>query len=248
MKWTGLYISAAIAAMLTGPAAGAVNEGWSFEISPYAWLSGLSGTLTLEGQDVDFHKSAEDMLEYVDAAGSLETIARYNRFVVDLTVDYFDLSTDELDANDQPKGGKLDAEMIIGELVGGFQLGNTNFTCDAMVGIRYLSLDNDLTRYADGMKFSDREELIDPVLILRPSIAIWPSKLNGVSLNVTGAIGGGGDSKLIYEIFPELRWQIGQHFLLRGGYRLAGWEYEGSGIDEIDLDISGLLFGFGVLF
>lgn len=244
-----MAIAAGIGLVFAGHAGAQANEGWSFEISPYAWLSGMSGTLTVRGNDVDFDKSPEDMLDYVDIAGSLETIIRYNQFVVDATVDYFDLSTDELDVNDQPDNGTLDTEMLLGEIIGGIQLAaGKHTTCDTMVGIRYLGIENELKVDLTGNTHKRDNDIVDPIVMIRPSFAILPERIDGLRVNVTAAVGGGGDSDLIYEIFPELRWQIGDRFLIRGGYRLAGWDFEGSGDNELDIEISGLVAGIGVLF
>ena len=52
------------AALLAAGSARAVEEsGWSFEITPYAWLAGLEGNLTVGGREVDFDKSFSDLFD-----------------------------------------------------------------------------------------------------------------------------------------------------------------------------------------
>ncbi len=246
------HLLAVTAILMAGTTAEAANEGWAFEIAPYAWLAGLEGDVTINGQKTDFEKSSSDMLEYVDLAGSLFGTVRYNRWVVSAAVDYFDLSTDNLDTKDQPQGGELDTEMLIGEIAGGYQFNGLGkeHTLDVLLGVRYMNMENDLTVYPrpvilpTGSKGSSSTEVTDPMLLAR---YLWPIG-ESFSFNITAGIGGGGDSEMVYELFPDLRYQFGDHFNVRLGYRTVGWEIEGSKGNDLNIAMSGLVAGFGFMF
>ncbi len=73
-----------VAAMMRMAASAANAEepkGWKFEVTPYAWLAGVEGDVTANGHTAEFKKSFSDLLDYVEWAGSLLGVARYNRYL-----------------------------------------------------------------------------------------------------------------------------------------------------------------------
>jgi hypothetical protein len=159
------------------------------------------------------------------------------------------LKVDDLHVNGQLNDGKLESEMFLAEVLGGYQFSiGKSATCDAMAGIRYLRIDNTLQVYSAGSSHSHVQELVDPFVLIRPSFVVWPSKIDGLRFNLTAGIGGGGDSELIYELFPEFTYQVNKRFIVRGGYRAVGWEVDGSDDSDLDFSLSGLVVGVGILF
>jgi hypothetical protein len=224
--------------------------GWKLELTPYAWLAGMEGDVTVKGQNAEFDKSFSDLFDAVDMAGSLLAIAQYDRYLVWGQVDYISSSTDELDEEDQPQGGSLDSEMLLGEAAVGYQFDGwmEGQTFDVLVGARALHLEHDLEVNGVGT-LSDSRDLLDPMLVLRPSVPIFPSKIKGLRFNPTMAIGGGGDSKLVYELQPQLQYQISQTMAARAGYRRVGYEIEGDKDgNELNVALAGLIVGLGVTF
>lgn len=151
-------------------------KGWSFEVTPYAWLAGVEGDATVQGHKAEFDKSFSDLLDYVEFGGSLLGVVQYDRFLLWGQVDYFQMSTDALDADAQPKGGKLDSKMLLAEVAVGYQIDGwmEGQTFDLLAGVRELHLENDLEVYNKG-SFSKNADLVDPVLVVRPSIPVFPS-------------------------------------------------------------------------
>lgn len=249
---TGMLV--AVLLLSVGMAAQAANEGWQFEIAPYAWLTGLEGDATIDGNKINFDKSFSDLVDYVEFAGSLMTVVRYDRFLVAGRVDYFDLSVDDLSLGGPGSGGKLDTTMLLSEVGVGYQLDGfgKGQTIDVMLGVRYLRVDNDLTVYpigpGPGAKFSENGTLTDPILLVSPFIPVLPSKIKGLAFNLLMGIGGGGDSELVYELYPSLRYDLSERFYARLGYRTVGWKEDGDNNNELDFSMSGLIAGFGVLF
>ena len=249
-----------VAALLVASATGfaAEPEGWKFEITPYAWLAGLEGDGTINGQDFDFDKSFSDIVDAVDVGGSLLGIAQYNRFILWGRVDFFSLDTDEMDLEDQPAGGRLETDLLLTECAAGYQVDGwmEGQTFDILLGVRSLTIENELTVYGRGTVSTDdrpeeweKETRVDGLLILRPSIPLFPSKIDGLRLNATLAIGA-GDSDLVYEMNPEIQYQITDHVAARLGYRTVGYKLKGDDNEdnELNFNLAGLIVGLGVTF
>jgi len=249
MRMVGM---AATALLLAGSAGYAAEpKGWKFELTPYVWMAGMSGDITVNGHYAEFDKSASDLLKGLDVGGSLFATVQYDRFVLWGQVDYFSLSTDQLDVEDQPQGGKLDAKTLIGEAAVGYQIDGwaEGQTFDIMVGARVLNMKNDLTVYNKG-EFSKETTVTDPILVVRPSLPIFPSMISGLRFNPTFAIGGGGDSDFVYELFPELQYNITESMSARLGYRTVGYKFKGehNTDNELNFKLSGLIVGLGLMF
>lgn len=249
MKTRIVGVAAALLVSVSGGFA-AEPEGWKFEVTPYAWLAGLEGDITVRGHKVDFDKSASDMLDYVEVAGSLLTVVQYDRYLFWGQVDYFELSTDELDIDDQPKHGKLDTTMVLAEVAAGYQVDGwmEGQTFDLLVGARLLHTENDLTIYNVGEASKD-DDVWNPIVMVRPSIPLFPSKIEGLRFNPTlGIGGGGGNTTLTYELAPQLQYAFNDNIAARVGYRRVGYQMNGKGDNELNFDLAGLFVGLGVMF
>lgn len=226
-------------------------QGWKFEVTPYAWLMGVEGDVTVNGRKAEFDKSFSDLVDKVDFAGSLLAVAQYDRYLIWGQVDYFSLGTHNLDVEDQPKGGAVDMKTFLGELAVGYQIDGwmEGQTFDLLVGARHLHLENDLEIYGKG-SFSKESDITDPIFVVRPSIPLFPSKITGLRFNPTLAIGAGGDSDLVYELQPQFQYQITPNIAARLGYRTVGYKFKGDRNDnnELNINFSGLIAGVGVTF
>jgi opacity protein-like surface antigen len=251
MKMTKQVLMAGVLALATGVALQAAEpEGWKVEVTPYAWLAGLEGDVTVKGHKAEFDKSFSDMLDYVEMAGSLLTVVQYDRYLVWGQVDYFSLSTDALDIDDQPDHGKLDTTMVISEVAAGYQVDGwmEGQTFDLLLGARLLHMENELK--IDGVgKASKEQDIWNPIVVVRPSIPLFPSKIEGLRFNPTLAVGGGGgNTKLTYELAPQVEYAFNDNVALRFGYRRIGYQFNGSGDNELNFDMAGLMVGLGVMF
>ncbi len=218
------------------------------EITPYIWFPGVDGEITIAGQNADFDASASDVFDTADVCGSLLSVVQFNRFLIWGQVDYFSWDTDELDVEDQPRGGSLEMEMLLGEIAVGYQIDGwmEGMTFDILGGARFLSIESDLEVYGRGTASRDND-IVDPILVVRPSVPIFPSKITGLRFNPTFAIGGGGDSDLVYEFFPQIQYQFTENFAARLGYRTIGYEFEDDD-NELDFTMSGMIIGLGLMF
>jgi opacity protein-like surface antigen len=242
----------ALVLLMAGAVAGfaAEPQGWKIEITPYAWLAGLEGDITVNGQKTDFEKSASDLLDAVDMGASVRLGASYDRFLVGALVDYFSLSTDELDVEDQPQGGSLDSKMLLTEVAAGYRVDgwSEGQSFGLMVGVRNLHMENDLSVVGTG-DISKDNDAIDGMVYVLPSMPMFPSKIDGLRFNpVLGIVA--GDSDLAFELFPQVQYQITDTVAARLGYRTVGWEFkdDNNGDNELNVRLAGLIAGVGVTF
>ncbi len=249
MKTSRIVVAALLAGAVSGYAA--EKKGWSFEITPYLWAAGLEGDATINGQETEFEKGFSDIVDAVEIGGSLLTVVQYNRLLLWGQVDSFALSTDEMDVEDQPQGGSLDTDLLLGELAVGVQVDGwaEGQTFDILLGARMTSMKADLTVDGHGTHSSD-VDLVDPMLVIRPSIPMFPSKIDGLTFNPTLGIGGGGDSDLVFELFPQISYQFSDRFVARAGYRTVGYKFVGDENEDNELNIrlAGLTVGLGLKF
>lgn len=247
MKTKKMAVWAAVLMTVGVGARAEESEGWKFEVTPYVWLAGLEGDVTVHGQKADFEKSASDLLDYVDVAASLRLGAEYNRFMVGALVDYFSLSTDNLDVEDRPQGGELDTEMLLVEGAVGYRVNGwaEGQSFGLMVGVRSLQMKSDLEVYGHGEQSKDTQ-VTDGMFYLLPSLPLFPSKIEGLRFNPVLGVGA-GDSDLAYEMFPQIQYQITDHVAARLGYRTVGWKFE-EGDNELNIRMSGLIAGLGFTF
>lgn len=251
--WSGMIAMVAMLVMMTASGGHAADpQGWKFELTPYAWLAGLSGDLTVQGHKVEFDKSFSDLVKGVEIAGGLLGVVQYNRFLVWGQTDYFALSTDQLDVDDQPKGGKLSTKLFLNELAAGYQFNGfyEGQTFDTLIGFRALRFETDLEVYRTGASRHSTKDLIDPIFVFRPSFPLFPSKIKGLRFNPTLAIGGGGNADLVYELQPQIQYDINQNVSVRLGYRTVGYKFKGdnNSDNELNINLSGLIFGVGIKF
>jgi hypothetical protein len=240
----------AIAAGLALVAAGSVARaaeptGWKFEITPMAWLAGLEGDGKIRGKDFEFEKSFGDLVDSVDFAAGVLTTVQYERYLLWVQLDYISSSTDNLDAEDQPKRASIDSDMFLAETAVGYQIDgwSEGQTFDILVGFRMLNIETKLDLGSVG-DFSSDKTLVDPMLVIRPNLPITEK----LSFNSTLAIGGGGDADLVYEMQPQFQYDVNENVSLRLGYRRVGYKFDGEKNSELNVDLAGLIVGAGFKF
>ncbi|NLG34554.1 MAG: hypothetical protein GX548_04285 [Lentisphaerae bacterium] len=247
------WIKALMAAglMLGGGARAGEAPDWRFELTPYLWLAALEGDAAIGGRHVDFNRSASDLLDNLEIGGSLLGVAQYKRAVFGGQLDLFNLRTDAMKVDGHSLEGELDSDLGIFQLVAGWQfdgwMEGQAFTVAA--GVRHLRWANELAGAGGG---TERRtfNLTDPVVIVWPTLPLLKKKIDGLALNPVFALGGGGDSELIFEMFPQIRYRVNDRLQVRFGYRTIGVrvEKDSGRRNEVDIRLAGFLFGLGGTF
>ncbi len=241
---------ATIALLMAGVVACSAAEPkeWNCEVIPSLWPAGFSGKGTVNDRDVRYDRSSADLLDRLKIGGSLAGKIVWRQFVFGGQIDGYSLSTSDVKVDNLPLVGRMDTDMIFGELAAGYVFSGwkEGQTFALALGARYCRFASDL-EIDDAEPFHHTKERWDPIVILWPSFPLFPSKINGLSLAPAFSIGGGGDSKLVYELFPQLRYQINEHIVARFGYRSIGYRSKTGG-NELDFDLAGFIAGLGATF
>lgn len=216
----------------------AAEDGWTFEITPYAWLAGIDADVTVKGREFEVDQKFSDLIEHVDAAASLIVVAENDRWEAYGQADYFSLS-----AADTRNGvhGEIESEAFILTAGGGYQFEGPidGSTIAVLLGIRHASLDNEVT--VGGASGSKTTDLNDALLILRPSIPITAKLRFNPTVNF-----GAGDSDFTYELQPEFQYNFTDMVAGRLGYRRVNYKEDKGDDSEFDGGFSGLIIGLGV--
>ena len=218
------------------------SQGIHAEVTPYLWMAKLKGDMSLKGYDVDLDSQS------MEIGGSLLATAQYKRFVLGWQMEYFQPSLDDIELGDSGSRGNVDSELLLTQLAVGYQFDGwregQHITVAA--GVRNLHLKSDLD-VIGGEKLEQKTNSTDPLLIVWQTFPLFPKNVDGLSLSPAFSIGGGGDSELIFELFPQLRYEITSHIHVRFGYRTAGYKLKDAAEveDNLDVKLAGFIFGFG---
>lgn len=234
----GWIVLAGILALAGAAQAG--GEEWSFEITPYAWLVNIDGSVSFEGREADFSADFKDLLENVDFAGSLLGTAACGRWVGFAQGDFFSL---ERDIESGP-GGTFESDLMLLNAMAGYRFDGfkRGSTVEVLAGFRYLRLDGRIA--LDGEGAADRSpDALDGNLMLHGS---FPLRFISEKLRLNTALSiGAGDSDLVWSLQPDLQYHFNGRFSARAGYRRLQYEFSKDGAD-LDMGFQGFLAGVSV--
>lgn len=232
-------------------------EPWRFQLTPYFWLAGMSGDLTVRNHSTSVDQDLGDVVDvlkdHLNFGAALHFEAEHGRAGLFVDAMYMDLRGER----DRASGGKtIDAqlEQFIGEL-GGFytlipakpvQEGPLTFRLDALGGLRTTWMQLEIDPDATSPVTRDRG-WVDPIVGLRTEVGIT----DWLSARVRGDIGGfglgsGTTSEFAWNVDAGLAFHLSSsaEFLL--GYRWLDYDYEdGAGSDKFifDMQLSGPYMG-----
>lgn len=226
----------------SGMYATATSNDWHFEITPYVWTPGMSGTVTVHGHPFPVDETFSDIFKIVKFALSGLAIAEYRQWLVWTQADYMYLNTDKL--NEPPARGNLNSKLFLWTVGGGyrFPLWADGQTLDVLVGEQGADMKNTLTAYNIG-SIEQTRDVIDTVLILRPSFQLTKQ----LRFNPTMSYGG-GDSDVTYQLQPQLQYQFTDRLEARLGYRKLHYKINSDRNNVLDLNLAGPFVGFGWTF
>ena len=209
--------------------AGAMEGNWKGELTPYLWIAGMDGEATVAGQKADVNVDFDD----THPGGSLLGVLQYGQVVCWGQVDRLSLEAD-LDLDH----ATLKMDLTVATLAVGYQFqGSKGKTYDLLLGAREVWLDRELKM--NGTLTRNRE-LTDMVVVFRPSI---PLSQNW-RFNPTASCGG-GDSRLTYELWPQVQYQISEHWAARIGYRRLYYDIRDDGANKWNGGFQGPVIGVG---
>jgi hypothetical protein len=203
--------------------------GWTFAVSPYFWVAGMSGDLAQFGSptvsiDADF----SDLLENLDFAMMVIGEARYERFSL-----FADIMYSKLGGDGETPGPLFDSVDVTSETFVGlfgagysiFQDGNSHL--DLVAGARVWSVDTDIS-FSGGLigdlDVSDGDTWVDGLVGVR---ARYDFNENWY---FTGwGLVGAGEADIDWDVAGGLGYQFNDRWSAVAGYRALGVDYSREG-------------------
>ena len=219
------------------------DDKWHFVIAPYLWFPGISGDVGALGHNASVHVSATDILGYFNFGilGAVE--ARRNRLIVPVDYIYMRLgdnkSRPETDLDQRSINVKVTESILTPKV--GYRFADTErWKADALFGLRYWHLGENLTLNPSGRAFSPSVNWVDYNIGIRVAAALTPKMV----ITVAGDEGAGG-SRLDYQAVGFLGYKIKPTIALLLGWRYLYVDYRGSGDKRFifDAHMSGPVLG-----
>ena len=218
---------------------------WSFYISPYAWLAGLSGSSSLPQRGRDYDADwGNNALSDLKFAAMLSFEARYGRF--SLILDGMVLEMEQ--GITTPRGTLFNGGN--GQLTGGGAslaglvrvVEDPAFNLDLGTGMRGWWLDTKFTLnpgLAAGRTASASANILTPFVALRAQVRLTDS----FSLTAYGDIGGYAEGMdLTWQALATLDWRATDNLTARVGYRHIAMDFSRSNL-ALDIALSGPILG-----
>ncbi|WP_159715175.1 porin family protein [Geminicoccus flavidas] len=231
-----------------GPATTA--GGWTFKLTPYAWLAGLDGKVRtrsrLPAADVD--ASFSDIFDDTNFALMMLGEARRDRFGVILDVDYLDISSEGSTPGDLFSGVKASSNVLIGTLGLAYRvLDRPKGLIDVVGGARLWSIDNELKLEAgrlNEVSTSRDQTWVDPIIGLRGGVDLS----DDIYVSAYTDIGGfGAGSKFTWQVLASVGYRFNDHLTAEVGYRYLSVDYDHDGF-LWDVDLYGPVIGISYRF
>ncbi len=241
-------LEATMAVLIAGPVA-AQDSGWSFAISPYAWVPGIAASVGTAWGTVEVEKSGSDVLSHLDLAfmGAFE--ARNGRWGLIADLFYADLSQSRA----TPLGllfsrARIETEAKALSGYAAYRVAqNEQVAVDLMAGFRVNSVDLDLS-LSPGLLPAQRlglsETWVDPLIGGRARVTIGDRWFGSAFADVGGF---SAASDLTWQVLATLGYRFDERWSVEGGWRYVSIAKEIDGRD-VETDFSGPLLGLTARF
>lgn len=240
----GSFTAGAVLALAIATPASA-DEDWQVTFTPYAWLAGVEGDVDLPGGgSVTIDRPFTSHLKAA-FMGAIEV--EHGNFVFLMDGNYLSLRsvTNDIEAPPLLEGEVTTEVLGVAPLVGYKVVNSGGTTVELLAGARYIELNNDvrLELPQSDVEADFSRATIAPLLASRLRTALGEDW----SLAFYGDIGGLTDLDLTWQLLASVRYRLGEHWTLDGGYRVLSLHSdlpEG----EIDARFSGPLVGVSYRF
>ena len=134
---------------------------WKFSITPYAWLTGLNGTIGAKGQTADVNMSFGDLFDQMEFAAQLHAELFYrDKYGIFIDGTYIKLNSDSVMG---PTVANITTKIFMFEFAGMYRVLNTptkygqsqgykktSVIVDLLLGGRYYNIDNKINFRSEG--------------------------------------------------------------------------------------------------
>lgn len=233
------------------------SSDFQWTVAPYAWLTGLYGTLGAKGVETQVNASFADLSKYLEMAAMVHLEGLYrDRFGLLAEFNY-SLLGDQASGKRVALDGKT--SLILSDIAAFYrvgtvplgQTGNASMDFDVLAGARIwslaLKLDVDTARNGGRDVYKVRT-WADPIIGARAQFHFAKDWL----LTLRGGVGGFSvSSALTWDVTAALGYTFWKHGTLLAGYRAVGDNYStGSGRNDFKFDatLSGPILGLAFTF
>jgi len=240
---TRMLATVACALGMAGTAAAQTGGDTAFQITPYAWATGLGGTLTVGAQTVAIDRSFSDVLRDLDGAFFLSGYGRTNRFVF-----LGDLSRSSSSRagilTAPPAPAPLPAEGRLRQtsvtLAAGYRVAETpDVRLDLVGGLRHWRVSARADVPALGVSVSRSASFTDPIIGARLLADIAP---NWSALLYADIGGFGVGSEFTGQFVATVNHAVSDNLFISAGYRHMQVDYRTGGL-RVDARLSGPILG-----
>lgn len=230
------------------------HSDWTLQVTPYLWAASLKGNISpfRQAPTIGVEKSFSDVLDHLNVGGFVNIWGRYDRFVFSGDLMYVD-TTDSHAFGPLPPlpvpippgttiNGSVDTKQFTATVQGGYRVFETpDFTLDALGGVRFWHISNDVTVSALGLSRSYRESFgwADPVIGFREFFLLTEK----LSVQAQADIGGFGvESHFTWSALATVNYIVIGRLSVSAGYKALDVQYDGSS-RVYDTRLSGPLLG-----
>ena len=226
-------------------AAGDESSAWSFQLTPYLWVSSLDGQVATirDLPTVNVDASFNDIIDNLNFAFMLLGEARRDRFGLLMDLIYMDLDVDGTTPGPVFSGAELEFTNFTGTFLGTYRAFESDTAAiDVLGGVRVWATDTELTLKAGlrpAASDDESESWADLVFGARGQWALG----NGFSITAYGDVGPfDTGSDMTWQLSGVLSYAFKETFSAELGYRILDVDYDKDGF-LYDLRLEGPILG-----
>lgn len=235
-----LALSVGVATLGYASQATATDDAWRFQITPYAWMAGLSGDIrpTAEAPTVSTSRAFGDVFDDLDGALFLTGSARHGRWVLFGDLTWASLSHEGALAPGVAVESKLRQRSFTA--AAGYQVvSQPDHHLDLLAGARAWRIEAEVAVPTQGIGVSKTERWVDPILAARLRSRLTPEWSTILHADI-GGFGVGTDST--WQLIATANYAVSEAFHLSAGYRHLAVDRDEAGT-RLDVSMSGPLLG-----
>ncbi len=225
---------------LAMPAAAQSGGDTVFQITPYAWATGLGGSLGLGARKIEFDKSFRDVLSDLDGAFFLSAFARHERLVFLGDLSWSSSSRAGVLPAPAPVRARGRLRQTSLTLAAGYRVIEApGPTVDLLGGLRHWRIEASASAPALGFSETRRANFTDPILGVRLNAPIAP-RWSSILYADIGGFGVG--SRRSGQVLATVNYAVSSDVFLSAGFRHLEVDYRSGGL-RVDTRLSGPLIG-----
>jgi hypothetical protein len=226
--WSILGILSTTMALSSLPASAQSSvEGWTLSITPYAWGTGIAGTVGIHDRPVEIDASFSDLIKNTDFALMFATEARYARWSLDSELVLFKLSDHAGTPGPLFSGVQVGAKQTLIDLSPRYRVIESNqVAIDVLMGARVWHLSSSLLFQQGALPdvlVEGGDRWIDPIVGFKTFARVgdrW-------HVEARGDVGGFGvGSNFTWQALGGIGYRFSKTFTLRSGYRHLDVDFE----------------------